>query len=149
MAYAGTGDVLKIQQMLAIAGEHIEVEEGEAWKVMLKLSSTEIVMMRDHTKLHLADRTECTPLWSGRACDQVLESGQTGLSNTCQALLRPATTSTLAESSLQVAHQSPAVFGLALVAMAEDLGSGMALRTLEHLLQYGEPPVRSDSQNPS
>lgn len=33
MAYAGTGDVLKVQKMLAIAGEHIEVEEGEAWKV--------------------------------------------------------------------------------------------------------------------
>lgn len=26
--------------------------------------------------------------------------------------------------------------------MAEDLGSAMALRTLEHLLQYGEPAVR-------
>ena len=39
MAYAGTGDVLKIQQMLAIAGEHIEVEEGEAWKVEQKLCS--------------------------------------------------------------------------------------------------------------
>lgn len=34
MAYAGTGDVLKVQQMLSIAGEHIEVEDGEAWKVM-------------------------------------------------------------------------------------------------------------------
>ena len=33
MAYAGTGDVLKVQQMLSILGEHIEVEDGEAWKV--------------------------------------------------------------------------------------------------------------------
>lgn len=32
--------------------------------------------------------------------------------------------------------------GIALVAMAEDLGSGMAHRALEHLLQYGEPPIR-------
>lgn len=46
------------------------------------------------------------------------------------------------ELHLQVAHQSPAVLGLALVAMTEDLGSAMALRTLEHLLQYGEPAVR-------
>jgi 26S proteasome regulatory subunit N1 len=44
---------------------------------------------------------------------------------------------------VQVAHQSPAVLGLALIAKAEDLGSFMAQRTLEHLLQYGEPPVRS------
>lgn len=33
MAYAGTGDVLKIQKMLSIVGEHIDVEEGEGWKV--------------------------------------------------------------------------------------------------------------------
>lgn len=31
-AYAGTGDVLKVQQLLATCSEHIEVEEGEGWK---------------------------------------------------------------------------------------------------------------------
>ncbi|KAL4435475.1 hypothetical protein ABPG77_006237 [Micractinium sp. CCAP 211/92] len=33
-AYAGTGDVLKVQQLLAICGEHIEAEEGTAWKTL-------------------------------------------------------------------------------------------------------------------
>ncbi len=33
MAYAGTGDVLKLQQLLALVGEHEEVEDGESWKV--------------------------------------------------------------------------------------------------------------------
>lgn len=32
-AYAGTGDVLKVQQMLGTAGEHIETEDSTAWKV--------------------------------------------------------------------------------------------------------------------
>jgi hypothetical protein len=32
--------------------------------------------------------------------------------------------------------------GIALIAMAENLGTQMASRALEHLLQYGEPPVR-------
>lgn len=32
------------------------------------------------------------------------------------------------------------MLGLALIAMAEPLGSTMASRMLEHLLQYGEPP---------
>ena len=41
-----------------------------------------------------------------------------------------------------MAHQGPAVLGIALVAMAEDLGSTMAHRALEHLLQYGEPAAR-------
>ncbi len=33
LAYAGTGDVLQIQSLLATCGEHIEVEENAAWKV--------------------------------------------------------------------------------------------------------------------
>lgn len=32
-AYAGTGNVLKVQQLLAQAGEHIELKEEESWKV--------------------------------------------------------------------------------------------------------------------
>ena len=44
---------------------------------------------------------------------------------------------------LQMAHQGPAALGIAVVAMSEELGTAMAHRALEHLLQYGEPPVRS------
>ncbi|KAG1670671.1 hypothetical protein FOA52_010946 [Chlamydomonas sp. UWO 241] len=73
LAYAGTGDVLKVQQLLAMCGEHIEAEEGKEWKAM---------------------------------------------------------------------HQGPAVIGLALIAMAEPCGAQMAGRSLEHMLQYGEPSVR-------
>eukprot|EP00891_Asterochloris_glomerata_P006079 jgi/Astpho2/6079/e_gw1.00084.7.1_t len=72
-AYAGTSDVLKVQQLLAQAGEHLEVEEGGAWKAT---------------------------------------------------------------------HQSAAVMGIGLVAMGEDLGSAMAGRALDHLLQYGDAAVR-------
>ena len=39
-------------------------------------------------------------------------------------------------------YQAPAVLGIALVAMAEDLGLDMAIRSLEHLLQYGEQNIR-------
>lgn len=74
LAYAGTGDVLKVQQFISIAGEHIEVEEEDSqWKAM---------------------------------------------------------------------HQTAAVIGIALVSSAESLGSHMAHRSLEHLLQYGDPFVR-------
>lgn len=34
LAYAGTGDVLKIQQLLAMCGEHIEADESSSWKTM-------------------------------------------------------------------------------------------------------------------
>merc|ERR1719498_1892619 len=39
-------------------------------------------------------------------------------------------------------HQSVAVIGIALVTAGEDVGSEMALRPFEHLLHYGELPVR-------
>lgn len=39
-------------------------------------------------------------------------------------------------------HQGCAVLGIALVAMAEELGLEMAIRSLEHLLQYGEQNIR-------
>jgi 26S proteasome regulatory subunit N1 len=38
--------------------------------------------------------------------------------------------------------QAVAVLGIALIAMGEDLGSDMSLRTFDHLLQYGEPVIR-------
>ncbi|XP_042512291.1 26S proteasome non-ATPase regulatory subunit 2 homolog A-like isoform X2 [Macadamia integrifolia] len=39
-------------------------------------------------------------------------------------------------------HQGPAVLGIAMVAMAEELGLEMAIRSLEHLLQYGGKNIR-------
>ncbi|XP_058084779.1 26S proteasome non-ATPase regulatory subunit 2 homolog A-like isoform X2 [Magnolia sinica] len=67
LAYAGTGDVLKVQKLLGYCAQH-------------------------------------------------LEKGET--------------------------HQGPAVIGIALVAMAEELGLDMSIRSLEHLLQYGEQNIR-------
>lgn len=39
-------------------------------------------------------------------------------------------------------HQLVAVLGIALIAMGEELGAEMSLRSFDHLLQYGEPVVR-------
>ncbi|KAL8126784.1 26S proteasome non-ATPase regulatory subunit 2 homolog A [Apium graveolens] len=39
-------------------------------------------------------------------------------------------------------YQGPAVLGIAMVSMAEELGVEMAIRSLEHLLQYGEQNIR-------
>jgi 26S proteasome regulatory subunit N1 len=74
-AWAGTGAVLKIQQLLHICNEHIEDDEGDEKKG-----------------------------------DELL--------------------------------QSYAVIGLSLVAMGEDVGQDMILRTLGHLMHYGEANIR-------
>ena len=39
-------------------------------------------------------------------------------------------------------HQSVAVLGIAITAMGEDIGTEMTLRMFEHLLHYGELPIR-------
>lgn len=39
-------------------------------------------------------------------------------------------------------HQSVAVLGLALISAGEEIGTEMMLRTFEHLLHYGELPIR-------
>lgn len=39
-------------------------------------------------------------------------------------------------------HQAVAVLGIALISMAEELGSEMCLRVFDHILQYGEPVIR-------
>ena len=39
------------------------------------------------------------------------------------------------------------MLGLGLIGMAEDLGTAMAHRALEHLLQYGDPAVRYCKEN--
>ncbi len=40
LAYAGTGNVLKVQELLALCGEHIETDEATAWKVGQTWQST-------------------------------------------------------------------------------------------------------------
>lgn len=71
--YAGTGDVLKIQQFLATCGEQFEDEEVDPW---------------------------------------------------------------------QTAHQSIAALAIGAIAGGEELGSQMAHRALEHILQYGGPAAK-------
>eukprot|EP00761_Pharyngomonas_kirbyi_P012308 gb/GECH01012335.1/.p1 GENE.gb/GECH01012335.1/~~gb/GECH01012335.1/.p1 ORF type:complete len:872 (+),score=203.33 gb/GECH01012335.1/:1-2616(+) len=68
-AYAGSGDVLKIQRLLAICGEHLEENEDNR-------------------------------------------------------------------------HQGIAVLGIAMIAMGEPIGSEMAIRAFDHLLQYGDLVIR-------
>lgn len=39
-------------------------------------------------------------------------------------------------------YQSMAVLGIALIAVGEDIGSEMAMRSFNHLMHYGEPVIR-------
>ncbi|EQC40714.1 26S proteasome regulatory subunit N1 [Saprolegnia diclina VS20] len=58
-----------------------------------------------------------------------------------QSLLRECATHYV-DDVKEGAHQSAAVLGIGLVAMGENVGTEMAMRTFDHLLQYGEVNVR-------
>lgn len=95
-AYAGTGNVLKIQEMLHICSEHFEQKDDEE-----KEKDSKDKDSKDKDK----DKKEADKPDDG-------------------------------------SHQGVAVLGIALVAMGEEIGAQMALRTMNHLLQYGEPVDR-------
>lgn len=90
-AYAGTGDVLHVQALLAIAGGAGGGAEGAAGA-------------------------------GGGAA--------------------PATAAAAGAKAPPALQSTIAVLGVAMVASGEELGTAMAYRALEHLLQYGEPSVR-------
>lgn len=112
-AFAGTGNVLRVQRLLHICSEHHEPQEKEDRK-----ESKETAAKKDETTA--ANGT------AGSA---------TGASGTAAA----ASTGVQADLSSQ---QAVAVIGLALIGMGEDIGAEMAFRTLGHLLRYGEPCIR-------
>uniref|UniRef100_A0A8C4GV75 26S proteasome non-ATPase regulatory subunit 2 n=1 Tax=Dicentrarchus labrax TaxID=13489 RepID=A0A8C4GV75_DICLA len=91
-AYAGSGNVLKVQQLLHICSEHYEAKEKEKEE--------------DKDKKDKKDK------------DKKETAADMG------------------------SHQGVAVLGIALIAMGEEIGSEMALRTFGHLLRYGEPTLR-------
>ncbi|XP_060928974.1 26S proteasome non-ATPase regulatory subunit 2 [Limanda limanda] len=91
-AYAGSGNVLKVQQLLHICSEHYEAKEKEKEEEKDKKDK------KDKDKK-----------------DSAADMGS---------------------------HQGVAVLGIALIAMGEEIGSEMALRTFGHLLRYGEPTLR-------
>ena len=99
-AYAGTGNVLKIQQLLHICSERYEQDKDTTEKSKDKKKDE-----KKEGEKEKEDKKEETPLDL---------SGQ----------------------------QAVAVLGLGLIAMGEDIGSEMLIRTLSHLMRYCEPVIR-------
>jgi len=99
-AYAGTGNVLKIQQLLHICSERYEQDKETTEKSKDKKKDE-----KKEGEKEKEEKKEETPLDL---------SGQ----------------------------QAVAVLGLGLIAMGEDIGSEMLIRTLSHLMRYCEPVIR-------
>merc|ERR1712223_2363303 len=112
-AYAGTGNVLKIQSLLHICSEHFEPEKETA-----------------------ADKKDK----KGTKKDK--KGAKTDAEKKAEKE-KAASASAASESSPDLSsQQAVAVIGLALIAMGEDIGSEMLFRHFGHLLRYCEPCIR-------
>lgn len=118
-AYAGTGNVLKVQNLLHICSEHYEDKDKE------KESDKKNDDKTDKAKTDNASKDD------SKKDEKKTEEN------------KGKTEETSAESqSKDGSHQGIAVVGIALISMGEDIGTDMALRAYNHLLQYGEPVIR-------
>jgi len=112
-AFAGTGNVLRVQRLLHICSEHHEPQEKED---------------RKESKETAAKKDESAAAAGGAASGSATGTSAVAASSGAQADLS--------------SQQAVAVIGLALIGMGEDIGAEMAFRTLGHLLRYGEPCIR-------
>lgn len=132
-AFAATGNVLKIQNMLHLCADREDdvpaEEEGEGETA--PAASTEAA----------ADASGDVEMSSGE--------GAAAPAPTVTPAAIAAATAAAAEPSepkeqlkKDMRHQAMAVIGIALVAMGEDVGSEMALRQFQHLMTFGDPVIR-------
>ncbi|XP_067938039.1 26S proteasome non-ATPase regulatory subunit 2-like [Watersipora subatra] len=107
-AYAGTGNVLKIQKLLHVCSEHYEEKEEDSNEKTDKSKSKKNKNAATAEKME-TDSTELTAE-------------------------KP--------NSKHIAHQGIAVLGIALIAMGEEIGVEMCIRSFGNLLRYGEPVIK-------
>ena len=115
-AYAGTGNVLKIQQLLHICSEHYEQEKETEKKDKKKDEK------KDEKKEEKKDDKK-----DEKKDDKKEEKKEEKEEETTHDMS---------------GQQAVAVLGLGLIAMGEDIGSEMLYRTLGHLMRYCEPSIR-------
>ncbi|ODN05575.1 26S proteasome non-ATPase regulatory subunit 2 [Orchesella cincta] len=115
-AYAGTGNVLKIQKLLHICSEHYE------------LAAATDSSKKDEDKRKRESKSK----------DKKGEADKEKAGSSSSSASKDKGKETL-DLSLQ---QSVACLGIALIAMGEDIGTEMAFRTFGHLLRYCEPAIR-------
>ncbi|CAB3406247.1 unnamed protein product [Caenorhabditis bovis] len=142
-AYAGTGNVLKIQKLLHLCSEHYETDQ--------KKKSSSSKSSSNHRTPKTDSKTAPTVIPADGSATPAASAAPTdapGAPRRPAANLAPggpASTSTSSENTTKSdlsSMQAVAVLGIGLIAMGEDIGSQMALRTFGHLIRYGEPVIR-------
>ncbi|XP_053208765.1 26S proteasome non-ATPase regulatory subunit 2-like [Panonychus citri] len=120
-AYAATGNVLKIQQLLHICSEKRDTKEEGGDSTTTSTSSTS----------------------SSSSTSTSSSSSSSPSSSSSKKKDSPSSSSSSSSSTSDLsAQQSVATLGIALIAMAEEIGSEMAFRSFGHLLRYGDAAIK-------
>jgi 26S proteasome regulatory subunit N1 len=124
-AYAGTGDVLRVQALLRLVGEAGAKAAAPA-----------------AAEPAAAPAAPAAPAAAGAAAGAAAApSAPPAAAPAAPVATRPSADGD-GDEPWRTAHLGAAVLGVALVALGEDCGAQMASRSLEHVLQYGEPGAR-------
>ncbi|CAI2352032.1 unnamed protein product [Caenorhabditis sp. 36 PRJEB53466] len=158
-AYAGTGNVLKIQKLLHLCSEHYETPAAEKKSSKSKNAATSTPKADRNAPLDIT----ATPAPTGTpavAPGAPRREGATaqgapatpaapGAPAAAPATGAPGAAPAAAEGTPAPpakpdlsSQQAVAVLGIGLIAMGDDIGSQMALRMFGHLIRYGEPVIR-------
>ncbi|CAL2040162.1 unnamed protein product [Caenorhabditis brenneri] len=157
-AYAGTGNVLKIQKLLHLCSEHYETPVPEKKTNAARKNATSATSATTATTA-----TPARPAAQSGSTDNTTTPAPSGTPTVAPGAPKregagAATTSTPATGTTGAAttegtpaapakpdlssQQAVAVLGIGLIAMGDDIGSQMALRMFGHLIRYGEPVIR-------
>uniref|UniRef100_A0A8R1DTU9 26S proteasome non-ATPase regulatory subunit 2 n=1 Tax=Caenorhabditis japonica TaxID=281687 RepID=A0A8R1DTU9_CAEJA len=140
-AYAGTGNVLKIQKLLHLCSEHYEQPAAETKsKSRSKTAAAPAPAPAPAAAATPRSEVPATPTAPGATPVAPGAPKREG-SAPAAAAATDATTAPPAKPDLS-SQQAVAVLGIGLIAMGDDVGAQMALRMFGHLIRYGEPVIR-------
>jgi 26S proteasome regulatory subunit N1 len=142
-AYAGTGNVLEIQKLLHTCGEH----PSSAKKSSKKQGEDDAKEKEQDDAVAVAAVDDDDEDGDDNSNDDDDNSsdgaaGGDGASSSSSSSSSQSNENDDDEDESRNVHQAVAVLGTALIAMGEELGSAMSLRMFDHLLQYGDAPVK-------
>jgi len=138
-AYAGTGNVLKAQEMLRACGEHPEADYKEKKRRELEEEEEAAGGGTDKGDEAAPAAAEAAPAAGGAAAAGASAAGVAAAAAGAGASAAPAAAS---GNPRDYQYQSMAAIALGVISMGEELGATMVERAAEHLMLYGDPAVR-------
>ncbi|WWC86946.1 uncharacterized protein L201_001827 [Kwoniella dendrophila CBS 6074] len=144
-AYAGTGNVLKVQQMLHLCAEHAEkpkkeTSNGETAPVAAEGEGPAAAAVADaQGDVNMSGETTGQPI---TAPEPAAGESTAAAATSSEEAAGEDKDKEEKDKVDSLKYQAFATIGIALIAMGEDVGAEMALRQFQHLMTYGDPVIR-------